>query len=67
MRSQIMSIRFSEKEKERLEEAAKEMGCPQADVVRWALRRELAEAPKTGPTQNSANSQSEMRKGVAAN
>lgn len=43
MRDRIMSIRFSEKEKERLEEAAKEMGCPQADVVRWVLRRELAE------------------------
>jgi predicted DNA-binding protein len=47
MRDRIMSIRFSEKEKERLEEAAKEMGCPQADVVRWALRRELAEPVET--------------------
>ena len=55
MRDRIMSIRFSEKEKKRLEEAAREMGCPQADVVRWALRRELAEPVETDPAADRMN------------
>jgi predicted DNA-binding protein len=57
MRSQIMSVRFSPQEKELLQAAAKEMGCPQADIVRWALRQVLAAVPKT-PVSGRASHES---------
>jgi hypothetical protein len=42
MRDLIISIRVSGVEKRRLMIAARRAGCPISDLVRWALRRELA-------------------------
>jgi hypothetical protein len=42
MRNEIISIRLSRVEKRRLAGAAEKEGCPVSDLIRWALRRELA-------------------------
>lgn len=55
MREEIVSIRVSSVEKKMLKKAAREMGCPLSDVIRWALRRELAEAPKIDQAARTAN------------
>lgn len=47
MRSIIVGFRLSEIEKRLLVKAAKQMGCPVSDAIRWALRRELAGTLKT--------------------
>lgn len=47
MRREFIAVRVSLVEKGRLQKAARRLGCPISDLVRWALRRELAEAPKT--------------------
>jgi hypothetical protein len=47
MRPIVVGFRLSEIEKRLLDKAAKRMGCPVSDVIRWTLRRELAETPKT--------------------
>jgi hypothetical protein len=45
MRPIIVAVRLSLPEKRLLVKAAKRMGCPVSDAIRWALRRELS-APK---------------------
>jgi hypothetical protein len=42
MRDLIITVRVSVVEKRRLTRAARREGCPISDLVRWALRQELA-------------------------
>jgi hypothetical protein len=46
MRKIIVGFRLSKIEKNMLTKAARKMGCCLSDVIRWALRRELAEPSK---------------------
>ena len=55
MREEIVSIRVSSVEKKMLKKAAREMGCPLSDAIRWALRRELAETPKIDQAARTPN------------
>lgn len=55
MREKFLAVRLSRVEKSRLERAARRLGCPLSDLVRWALRRELAEIPKTEPPAGRLN------------
>jgi hypothetical protein len=42
MRDLVITVRVSGVEKKRLTKAARREGCPISDLVRWALRQELA-------------------------
>jgi hypothetical protein len=54
MRPIVVGFRLSEIEKRLLIKAAKRMGCPISDAIRWALRRELA-APQAKQTEGESH------------
>jgi hypothetical protein len=59
MRPIIVGFRLSPLEKRLLVKAAKKMGCPVSDAIRWALRRELAESPKTYLPEGELNQETQ--------